>query len=229
MKEYETNLKGEFLTRQEEINIIYEGPSFEKRMEISNLTSQLKSTELVIREVISELYKQKKFKKPEEVKIYLQLRKGSFQEIISVIVNNPLIAGVISATIVALFTHFLDKKKEPLLSINIQNLTNNYFLAKNLNQIIAPLELEKDHVKIISSNPSIKTSISLKEKKIMRDSLKKLKQMVAIEIYEEEFFGYLSVIDIDRQKYGFTLEGTDRHIPIIFDDKPSLREIKRIL
>ncbi len=51
------------MVREEEINLIYDGPSFEGKMEISHLASQLKSTEFVIKEIISELYKQKKFKK----------------------------------------------------------------------------------------------------------------------------------------------------------------------
>ena len=227
--EYETDLKGNVLVREEEINIIYEGPSFRDKMEISNLASQLKSTEIVLREIVSEMYKQKGLKKPEGTKIYLKLKKGSFHEIISIIFNNPTTAAIIGGCIVALFNHFLTKKKNSNSKINIENLTNNYIFAKNLNQIVTPLEKEKDKVSIISCNPEVNTSISLNEKKLMNKILKELKKQVAIEIYKEEFFGYLSVIYLDKEKYRFTLEGTERAIPAVFDDKPNLKKIKEIL
>lgn len=229
MKEQEIDLKGNKLTREEEINIIYEGPSFDGRMEISDLTLQLKSTEVVIRELVSELYKQRGLKNPEETKIYLRLKKGSFQEIISVLFNNPTTAAIIGGCIVALFNHFLTKEKTPVCEIKMENLTNNYFLAKNINQIITPLEDKEDKVKIVSSNPKVSGLFSFNEKKLMDNALKELRKQIAIEIYEEEFFGYLSVIYLDKEKYRFTLEGTDRAIPVTFDKKPTLEELKDIL
>jgi len=227
--EYETDIKGNHLVREEELNIIYDGPSFDGRMEISHLSNQLKSTELVIREIVSELYKQKRLKNPKDVKIYLQLKKGSFQEIITVIFNNPIIANIIGGCIVAIFTYYLTKKKEkPECHIKTENLVNNYIFVKNLNQIIIPLG-EKDKVSIISSNPSIRTTISHNEKNVFNSELRELKEKVAIEIFEEEFFGYLSIVDIDKEKYGFTLERTNQHIPVFFDIKPTLDEIRKIL
>src|SRR3989338_8891829 len=137
MAEHETDLKGNHLIRKEELKIIYEGPSFDGKMEISHLSNQLKSTELVIREIVSELYKQKGLKNPKDVKIYLQLKKGSFQEIITIVFNNPIIANIIGGCIVALFTYFLTKKKDkPNCDIKTEDLINNYFFIKNLNQII---------------------------------------------------------------------------------------------
>ena len=231
MVEVETDLHGNHLVRKEELNIIYDGPSFKGKMEISDLASQLKSTELVIREIVSELYKQKGLKNPEEVKIYLSLKRGSFQEIISVLFNNPTTAHIIGGCVVALFTYFLTKKKfkDDSCKINLENLTNNYILARNVNQIIQPLQEEKDKVMIISSDPEIKASISTEKKKLMKKFLKELKKQLTMRVYQGEFFGYLSVVDIDKERYGFTLEETDRHIPIVFDIKPSLKEIKKIL
>ncbi|VUT27924.1 MAG: hypothetical protein SYNGOMJ08_00481 [Candidatus Syntrophoarchaeum sp. GoM_oil] len=228
MVKFETDLNGHFLVREEEINFIYEGPSFEEKMEISHLTSQLKSTEFVIKEIVSELYKQKKNKNQKYVKIYLKLKKGSFQEIIFILFNTPVVATIIGGCIVALFTYFLTKKKNNEI-IDIGNLINNYSLAKNLNLIVVPLEKEKDEFKLISSNPEINITLSLEDKIQLSGALKELKEKVAIEIYKEEFFGYLSVIYLDKEKYRFTLEGTDRAIPAIFDNKPSLKEIKEIL
>lgn len=129
---------------------------------------------------------------------------------------------------IALFTYFLTKENNSNI-INIENLINNQYLAKNLYQIIAPLEDENDILKLISSNQNINLLISSKDKLLFQDALEDLKKNVSIEIYDESFFGYLSIVDIDKNKFGFTLEGTRQHIPITFEIEPSLDEIRNIL
>ena len=144
--------------------------------------------------------------------------------------NNPTTAAIIGGCIVALFERLLSKKdKGEINNIKIESLVNNYLIIKNLNQIIAPLEDKSDRLEIISSNPKIRTSLGMDEKKRIILELKELKEKVAIEIYQEDFFGYLSIVDLDKEKYGFTLEGTNQHIPLIFDNKPTLDEIRNIL
>ena len=166
-------------------------------MKISHLISQLKSTEFVIKEIISELYKQKEFKKQADVKIFLTLKKGSFEQIICIIFNNPLFANAIGGSIVALFTFYLTKKKNNDI-FYIENLINNYPIAKNLNQIIVPLEEKNDTLKLISSNPNINLLISSGDKLLFSDALEELKENIRIEIYEESFYGYLSIVNIDK-------------------------------
>ncbi|MBI4167714.1 MAG: hypothetical protein HY515_02040, partial [Candidatus Aenigmarchaeota archaeon] len=56
----ETDLRGNILDRGDELEIIYDGPSFDGRMEIPYLIEQLKSTEFVINEIINELQKSNK-------------------------------------------------------------------------------------------------------------------------------------------------------------------------
>ena len=71
MNEFDTNLDGELLVKKEELKIIYEGPSFDGQMEINNLTSQLSSTEKIIKEILAQLKKDKKISLDlEEVKIF---------------------------------------------------------------------------------------------------------------------------------------------------------------
>lgn len=228
MSNNDVDLHGNIMVREEEINLIYDGPSFKGKMEISHLASQLKSTEFVIKEIISELYKQKKFKKKADVKIFLTLKNGSFEQIIFILFNNPLISNTIAGSIIALFTYFLTKENNSNI-INIENLINNHYLAKNLYQIIVPLEHENDILKLISSDRNINLLISSKDKLLFKDALEDLKKNVTIEIYDESFFGYLSIVDIDKNKFGFTLEGTRQHIPITFEIEPSLDEIRNIL
>jgi hypothetical protein len=159
------------------------------------------------------------------------LKRGSFHEIISILFNNPLIASIVGASIVTLLEHLLKRKKDDLSSgdVNIDNLINNYYLIKNINQIVIPLEKDTDTVKIISSNPSVNISINQDRKKILKETIRELKEQIAIEIYEEEFFGYLSVIYLDKEKYRFTLEGTDKSIPAEFDQNLSLDKIREII
>ena len=222
------DLHGNIMAHEEEINLIYDGPSFDGRMEISHLTSQLKSTEFVIKEIVSELYKQNKFKVHADVKKFLTLKKSSFEQMIFILFNNPLFANAIGGSIVALFTYFLVKEKNNDI-IYIENLINNYPLVKNLNQIIAPLEEKGDNLKLISSNPNINLLVSAEDKILLDDALEDLKDNVTIEIYDESFYGYLSIVNLDKNKFGFTLEGTSQHTPITFDIEPSLDDIRNIL
>jgi hypothetical protein len=228
MVEIEKDLQGNSLTREEEINFIYEGSSFENRMEISSLTSQLKATETIIRDLVSEMYKQKGLKKPEETKIYIKLKRGSFHEIISIIFNNPTTAAIIGGSVVAIITHFLNGEKKKS-DIKIENLINNYTFAKNINYLINALEDKSDKLKIISSNPNLNVEVSFDNKNKIRANLIELKKQVAIEVYQEEFFGYLSVLYLDKEKYKFTLEGTDKAIQTEFDESPTLKQIKELL
>jgi len=231
MNELYTDLQGRVLSKKEELNIIYEGSSFDGKMEISNLTSQLKSIEFLIREIVRELYKQKGFKEKEDVQIYLSLKKGSFQEIISIVLNSPIFQTAISGCLIALFTYYLNKKKKaPKCEIKIDKMINNYNIAKEIKQIVDPLILQGDTIKITSSKDSeINTEIVFEDKEILKQKLKKLKEQTIMEIIEEDFFGYLSMVNIDRDKYKFTLEGNNQFIPVKFDHEPKLEEIRIIL
>ena len=73
MAEVEKDLNGNILTRKEEINIIYDGESFKNQMEISSLTSQLKATESIIKDLVSEMYKQKKTTESNKNKVIILL------------------------------------------------------------------------------------------------------------------------------------------------------------
>jgi len=229
--EKETDLDRNVLVRAEELEIIYEGPSFEGRMEVPHLISQLKSTEFLINQIITELYKEKKLSNPQEIKLYLKLKRGSFQEIISIIFNHPLTIAIVGGCIVAMFERILNRKsKNDLNSIKIENLTQNINVVNEINQIISPLQNEKDKIIIFSpSNNKIRTEVSFNDKTIIKKVLKRLQEEIILEVMEEEFFGYISMVNIDRTSFGFTLEGSNKHIPISFIDKPKLTEIKEIL
>ena len=226
-REMDTDLYGNKLSKTEEFYIIYEGPSFDGRIEVPYLIAQLKSTEKIINEVIREIYKEKKLGSPENIKIYLKLKKSSFQEIITVILNHPLTIGIVGGCIVVLFDRLLKNKENSNCIINIENLTQNYNFAKEMRSIVAPLQSQGDKVKIsILSN--LQSEVSFDEKEIIEDILKQLQKEILIEIVEDEFIGYLYYINRDKETLGFTLEDTNKHVPVTFINPISLHELKNI-
>ena len=237
MIEKSKDLNDNFLSNTDELEIIYDGPSFDGQMEISRLTSQLKSTEILIKELVSEYYNQRGFKENPEVKIYLKLKKGSFQEIISIILDKDIIQNVISGCVTALFTYYLmnkGKKKEdreiPLTQIKIGKIINNIKIVQHIKHLSDPLEREGDKIKIVSrKNPEINTEMDFSEKEVFRESIKELESEVKIEYSEEEFFGRFRMVDLDKETYRFSLEGGEKSVPVEFNEKINSEVISRIL
>jgi hypothetical protein len=70
MPEKQINLKGERLTKNEELFLVYNGSSFEGKMEMLSLINQLESTERVLNEVVNEIYLEKKILEHNDIKIF---------------------------------------------------------------------------------------------------------------------------------------------------------------
>jgi len=227
-REIQKDMKGNYLFKKEEINLIYEGPSFEGKMELSCLTSQLKSIEIVLKEMIIELYKQRKLRNPEKTKLYLKLKKGSFEETISIIFNHPLTIAIIGGAVVALFSKYLNRsEKRP--ELKMEAIYSNDLIIDQLNIIVNPLQDKKDKL-IIELPTKEKETILFNEKELIRRNIQKIKEETKlIEVYLEEFFGNLNSVNIAKGKYGFIREGTEKIIPVVFDEKINLKEIKNIL
>lgn len=232
------DLNDNILSDKDELKIIYDGPSFDGQMEISNLTSQLKSTEFLIKDIVSEYYKQRGYKESADVRMYLKLERGSFQEIISIFLDKEVIQGIVVGCVNILFGYYLankGKKKEdikeiPQSPINIKNLINNIKIVNNIKHLVDPLEKEGDKIKIISTkDPRITTEINFVDKGIFKDRLKELESEIKIEIFEEEFFGKLRAVDLDKETYRFSLEGTDISVPVTFQEKINSEKIRQIL
>lgn len=231
MGEKPTDLFNNSLNHTEEFNIIYKGPSFENRIEITDLRKQLKSTEFLIKDLFDELYKEKQVPTDSRnLKIYLKVKKGSFQEVISVVLTSPVLEGIVIGCVVGIFNHVLNKKKKKEETVKIENMTNNFYFVKNVDKILSPLKQNGDTV-IISSvtDPEVKTEAEYTERSHVKEYLKELDRQSVYETFEEEFFGYLSRVDINRDRYGFTLEGGKEYIPIEFESHLNLNEVKDIL
>jgi hypothetical protein len=224
----QTDINGNKLYKEDKITFTYEGSSFDGRMELPKLTSQLRSTEILIKELINELYKQKKLTNP-ETKVYLELKKGSFQEIISIVFNHPFAIAVIGGSIVAIFNKLLNKTPKTKDTIS-NNIINNYGIINNINSIVNPLQNNDDKLtislpdsqeKVINFDDKLKLSTSINNIKVTDESY--------FEIIEEEFFGNLNSVNVKDEKFGFIMEGSTKIIPTRFDDEPNLDEIKNIL
>src|SRR3989344_917005 len=142
MTEYESDLKGNLLVKKEELYFVYEGPSFNGKMEMPSLINQLKSTEFLIKEVIKNIYAEKKLSEPENIKIYLKLKRGSFQEIIGIILNHPLTIFIIGGCVVVLFERLFNKKEKSQCQINVESMTNNLIFVREIDNITLPLQKE---------------------------------------------------------------------------------------
>lgn len=224
------SIDGEKLHEKEEITLTYKGPSFnEGKMELCKLTEQLKSVEIIIEELISELYKQRKLSEREKTKVYLELKKSSFAETISIIFNHPLTIAIIGGAFGAIFNRLLQKREKPS-EINVDKMYNNYGVVNNFNFIISPLQDKED--KLIIKIPNQEEEILLEsDKDIISKSVNKIKneEEKTIEVVEEEFFGNLNSVNIKQEKFGFIREGTNKIIPTSFDNEPNIKEIKNIL
>jgi hypothetical protein len=226
----EFNLNGEVVSRKEELFFVYDGPSFNGKMEMPSLINQLESTEFLIREVIDNLYSEKKVADPKNIKLYLKLKKGSFQEIIEIVLNHPMSVGIISGCIVLIFGRLLEKRGKPNCLINVEKLTNNITIVKEIDNIFLPLQRDGDKLTVYSpSKKKVKTEINYSDKDVLKRVLKKLEEETSVEIYEEDFFGYLYLINIDKDKFGFTLEGSNKHVPISFIKQVSLDELRKMI
>lgn len=232
-----TDLDENVLSNKDELKIIYDGPSFDGQMEISRLTSQLKSTECLIKELVAEYYQQRGYKDTGDVKIYLRLERGSFQEIISIILDKEVIQGVIVGCVNILFGYYLatrnNKKEEidiPQAPIKIDKIVNNIKIVNHVKHLVDPLEKEGDKIIIRSNrNPKKSTEIVFSDKEIFRNKLRELESEIKIEYSEEEFFGKLRAVDLDKEKYRFSLEGGETAVPVEFADKIKSEVIGKIL
>ena len=232
VKEFQKSFSGENLSKEEEINLIYDGPSFDGKMELNKLTSQLKSTELILQETITTLHKEKKLRNPENTKVYLELKRSSFKEIISIIFNHPLSVFIVGSIIVEVFKKYANKKKGKKDEKTIENnFVNNKIIVNNLNMMVNPLQDKRD--KLIIRIPNREdTEIYFQDKEVIQKNVSRFKKETKVlNYYEDEFTGFLNSINVRQKRYGFILEGTKNNyiIPVTFDEGIDLEEIAKIL
>ena len=103
-----------------------------------------------------------------------------------------------------------------------------FFLMSS--RVAEPLEKEGDKIRIVSkNNPQVKTEILFSDKPVFKEKLREIESEFKIEYSEEEFFGKLRAVDLDKDTYRFSLEGTQTSVPVEFNDKIDSGTIGHIL
>ena len=109
-------------------------------------------------------------------------------------------------------------------------MQNNFYFVKNAHHITQPLAKEGDKLVIKAKTPKEDTvEIPYVQREVITEQLKVIDEQSEYETFEEEFFGYLSSVNLDSGRFGFSLEGTTKHIPVTFSTQLNLEDVKNIL
>lgn len=228
-KERQISIRGDVLDKEEKINLVYSGPSFDGKMELPQLTSQLRSMEIIIKEIISDLYRRKKLNNPEKTRIYLELERGSFWETISIVFNHPLTVSVVGTLLTNILWKYLNKEDKIKDKETINHISGNSNIVNNINLVFNPIQNRSDKLAIKLPKVEEQTTITFHDLDTIKKNVRKIKEETkVIEIYEEKFYGILNSVNYLKEKFGFIMEGTERIIPVSFDAKLKLNEIKKI-
>ena len=232
---YDKNLYGQELTKEDELKIIYEGPSFENRIEINDLSEQLEALDVLIRGLADELASKKIIAYDSgNLNIYVSVKQGSFEQYISIIFTNPEFRGYIVNGFVFLLGFFLTKKSEEKIIKKIEhqqemeiikNLVRNQSVRK-IKSIHEPLKQEYDTAKFIYNEEEL-LRINFEDKENIDKKIIEEEDKIETEETDEEMLGYLSSVNIDSNKKIFHILPSDIHVQAIFNI--GLDEIKDIL
>ncbi len=229
------NLKGQELTNEDELKIVYEGPSFQGRIEISDLSEQLKAVNKLIRDISDELASKKIIAHDSSnIEIYVVVKKGSFEQHISLFFSNAELRGYIFTVFFFVIQYFLSQRSEDRIIKEINSRRDLEIIkdlikmqsAQGIKAIHAPLRTEGDHAKFLYQNEE-KVRILFEDKKSIDKKIQEEEDKIEMEELEQELVGYLSYVDIDSNKFKFHIEDTNDHIPTNLDS--SLDEIKELL
>ena len=230
-----TNLFGEKVKKEDNFEVIYEGPSFENRMELNVLHHQLESLERIIKKTTDILKETGKINfGSKDIKIFLKVEKGSFREILQVILTNPITYGVIVGCIVSIFTHFLNRRSKQDITfekeVNILKEDNNFKL--DVKEIVSPISIKGDQVNIIGDNNQVIIKQEQKE-----DFFRSLQGIEGSELlkngeFEEELKGVVRKLDLDafaNNYLGFNIDDGPSKIPTSIRGEFNLNDVKEII
>ena len=213
------NLFGEKIIKKDSIEIIYKGPSFESKMIIRDLYTQLEAIESIVKDTIDVLKNNRKINFDSgDIKIFLKLKSGSFGEVIEVIFNDPIFERVISGCIIATYIYFLTNKNNK--NKNFQREIDEFEKDKNfkskMKKVVSPVSIGGDQINIVGSNNSI--IIKQEQKEEFYRSLKDLDENELLKNgeFEEGLEGIIRKLDLDAPRnyyFGFNIKNGPMKIP----------------
>jgi len=179
-------LFGEKVVKEENIEILYNGPSFDNKMEIRNLYTQLEAVENIVKDTADVLKKNNKINRgSNDIKIFLKLKKGSFGEVIVIVFNDPIFQSVISGCITATYIYFLTNRsnKNKNFQKEIEEFEKDKNFKSNVKKVVLPINIAGD------DEP---------ENELLKNGE-----------FEEELIGVIRKLDLDAQKnnyFGFNIK-----------------------
>src|SRR3989344_1036061 len=142
------NFNGKSVTKEDFLILKYDGASFEEhRMELHNFSKQIIAIEKILKETITTLNNNKKIKdKVKDCKYYIELRQGSFETIIFVLLANPILTGLVSNCIYEYFKYMAIENFSGISSKDVESMINNKIIRKYTKDVFSPCVTNSDKV-----------------------------------------------------------------------------------
>ena len=229
------NLFGEKIIKKDSIEIIYKGPSFESKIIIRDLYTQLEAIESIVKNTADVLKNNRKIDFGSgDIKIFLKLKSGSFGEVIEIIFNNPIFQQVISGCIIATFIYFLTNRsnKNRNFQKEIEDFERNKNFKLNMKKVVSPVSVDGDQINIVDSNNSIIIKHEQKEKfySSLEDSSEN--KLLKNGEFEEELDGTIRKLDLDATRgyyFGFNIKNGPMKIPTSVEGEFHLNDYRDII
>jgi len=229
------NLFGEELIKEDKIEIIYSGPSFDNKIELRSLYTELEAVEAIIKDTTDILKQTGKIDlSSDDVEIFLKINRGSFKETIEIVLSNPIIQTVISGCIIATYTYFLTKKnnKSNKFQKEVAIFEKNKNFKANMKKIVSPVNSAGDQLNIIGDNNIV--VIKQEQKEDFYRSLEDLadNKLLKNGEFEEELEGTIRKLDLDAPRnyyFGFNIKKGKIKIPTSVKGEFHLNDYKDII
>ena len=203
---------GEKVVKEENIEILYNGPSFDNKMEIRNLYTQLEAVENIVKDTADVLKKNNKINRgSNDIKIFLKLKKGSFGEVIVIVFNDPIFQSVISGCITATYIYFLTNRsnKNKNFQKEIEEFEKDKNFKSNVKKVVLPINIAGDQVNIIGDNNTVVIKQEQEEHFLKSLDDEPENELLKNGEFEEELIGVIRKLDLDAQKnnyFGFNIK-----------------------
>ena len=234
------NFNGKSVTKEDFLILKYDGASFEEhRMELHNFSKQIIAIEKILKETITTLNNNKKIEdKVKDCKYYIELRQGSFETIIFVLLANPILTGLVSNCIYDYFKYMAIENFSGISSKDVESMINNKIIRKYTKDVFSPCVTNSDKVIIIYGDTTNNFIIGKKEIENVESHIREIEEKLPTQQFEEELIGEIKKIDgtksdlitnLAKIKIGFVVEGESGATEVNFENRINEEELRNIL
>ncbi len=219
------------LSKNITLEINFKGSEFESFVDLSVLNKKLSAIDKIIKNSVKVLKETRKIKSNKEIieSIEIDLKRNSLDNTILIRFIEPIAYTVIGGLLVNYFSYLAKKRK-----LNEENEKETLLLNKNinhLNQIINLIQVKEINSVVEIKFEDNKISIGNIENLEIKKTINELKENLDFEEFEEMFLGKIEKVDVSGNKddYYFTIDQSDKKVPVTFENQPDLIEIKNII